>query len=248
MTKKEEAQQIRIEDFDYPLPDERIAKFPLAKRDESKLLLYKQGEIGETQFKLITRFLPAGSLMVFNNTRVIQARLLFRKPTGARIEVFCLEPVEPHDYDQVNLVGVHILHQLAERLAFVERFAGGNPLIHIHPHQYKTVLLCIGADVHLLRFQREAPQRLLGGRDSDIARSADYLHDSLPPLRSFSPVARIPLQGWGKMDENAVRNLYEALARIISLREGVTVRVVSVCRRDAPDGTEKKDIKNTSEV
>lgn len=80
------------------MPDERIAKFPLAKRDESKLLLYKQGEIGETQFKHITRFLPAGSLMVFNNTRVIQARLLFRKPTGARIEVFCLEPVEPHDY------------------------------------------------------------------------------------------------------------------------------------------------------
>ena len=98
MTKKEEAQQIRIEDFDYPLPDERIAKFPLAKRDESKLLLYRQGEIGETQFKHITRFLPTGSLMVFNNTRVIQARLLFRKPTGARIEVFCLEPVEPHDY------------------------------------------------------------------------------------------------------------------------------------------------------
>ena len=98
MTKKEEAQQIRIEDFDYPLPDERIAKFPLAKRDESKLLLYKQGEIGETQFKHITQFLPVGSLMVFNNTRVIQARLLFRKPTGARIEVFCLEPVEPHDY------------------------------------------------------------------------------------------------------------------------------------------------------
>ena len=80
------------------MPDERIAKFPLAKRDESKLLLYKQGEIGETQFKHITQFLPAGSLMVFNNTRVIQARLLFRKPTGARIEVFCLEPVEPHDY------------------------------------------------------------------------------------------------------------------------------------------------------
>lgn len=98
MTKKEEAQQIRIEDFDYPLTDERIAKFPLTKRDKSKLLLYKQGEIEETQFRYITRFLPADALMVFNNTRVIQARLLFRKPTGARIEVFCLEPVEPHDY------------------------------------------------------------------------------------------------------------------------------------------------------
>lgn len=92
------AQDIRVEEFDYPLPDERIAKFPLAKRDESKLLLYKNGVIGETQFKHITDHLPAGSLMVFNNTRVIQARLLFQKQTGARIEVFCLEPVAPHDY------------------------------------------------------------------------------------------------------------------------------------------------------
>lgn len=92
------AQDIRVEEFDYPLPDERIAKFPLAKRDESKLLLYKDGVIGETQFKHITDHLPAGSLMVFNNTRVIQARLLFQKQTGARIEVFCLEPVAPHDY------------------------------------------------------------------------------------------------------------------------------------------------------
>lgn len=91
-------QQIRIEDFDYSLPDERIAKFPLPKRDESKLLLYRNGEIGESIFKNITDYLPEGSLMVFNNTRVIQARLLFQKETGARIEIFCLEPVEPHDY------------------------------------------------------------------------------------------------------------------------------------------------------
>lgn len=92
------AQNIHIDEFDYPLPDERIAKFPLGKRDESKLLLYKNGEIGETVFKHITDYLPAGSLMVFNNTRVIQARLLFQKSTGAQIEVFCLEPVSPHDY------------------------------------------------------------------------------------------------------------------------------------------------------
>ena len=91
-------QEIRIEEFDYPLPDERIAKFPLQKRDESKLLLYRNGEIGETIFKHITDYLPEDSLMVFNNTRVIQARLLFQKPTGARIEVFCLEPAQPHDY------------------------------------------------------------------------------------------------------------------------------------------------------
>ena len=91
-------QEIRMEAFDYPLPDERIAKFPLQKRDESKLLLYRNGEIGETVFKHITEYLPKDSLMVFNNTRVIQARLLFQKTTGARIEVFCLEPARPHDY------------------------------------------------------------------------------------------------------------------------------------------------------
>ena len=91
-------QQIRIEEYDYPLPDERIAKFPLPKRDESKLLLYKDGQVSESVFKHIADYLPAGSLLVYNNTRVIQARLLFQKATGARIEVFCLEPAEPHDY------------------------------------------------------------------------------------------------------------------------------------------------------
>lgn len=91
-------QQIRIEEYDYPLPDERIAKFPLVKRDESKLLLYKDGQVSESVFKHIADYLPAGSLLVYNNTRVIQARLLFQKATGARIEVFCLEPAEPHDY------------------------------------------------------------------------------------------------------------------------------------------------------
>lgn len=91
-------QQIRIEDFDYPLPDERIAKFPLPRRDESKLLLYKEGKVNEHIFSQITGYLPEGALMVFNNTRVIQARLLFQKETGAKIEIFCLEPVVPHDY------------------------------------------------------------------------------------------------------------------------------------------------------
>lgn len=90
--------QIRIEDYNYSLPDDRIAKFPCPKRDESKLLLYRNGEIGESIFKHIADYLPAGSLMVFNNTRVIQARLLFQKDTGARIEIFCLEPARPHDY------------------------------------------------------------------------------------------------------------------------------------------------------
>ncbi|MDF9829315.1 S-adenosylmethionine:tRNA ribosyltransferase-isomerase [Parabacteroides sp. PF5-6] len=94
-------QHIRIENYDYPLPDERIAKFPLEKRDESKLLLYKEGEIGESRFKHLTEYLPEGALLVFNNTRVIRARLLFHKDTGARIEIFCLEPAEPRDYAQI---------------------------------------------------------------------------------------------------------------------------------------------------
>ncbi|MDR2765291.1 MAG: S-adenosylmethionine:tRNA ribosyltransferase-isomerase [Tannerella sp.] len=90
--------QIRIADYHYPLPDERIAKYPLARRDMSKLLLYKQGQINETHFYRLPECLPEKSLLVFNNTRVIQARLLFQKVTGASIEIFCLEPVEPHDY------------------------------------------------------------------------------------------------------------------------------------------------------
>ena len=94
-------QQISIEDYNYSLPDERIAKFPLPKRDESKLLLYRDGKDSESVFKHITDYLPKGSLMVFNNTRVIQARLLFQRATGAQIEVFCLDPAAPHDYELI---------------------------------------------------------------------------------------------------------------------------------------------------
>ena len=91
-------QEIAIAEYDYPLPDERIAKYPLAQRDTSKLLLYKGGEIREEKFANLPNFIPQGALMVFNNTRVIQARLRFRKETGAQIEVFCLEPEQPADY------------------------------------------------------------------------------------------------------------------------------------------------------
>lgn len=95
--------QININDYDYALPDERIAKFPLPRRDESKLLLYRGGTVGESVFKHIADYLPKGALMVFNNTRVIQARLPFRRTTGARIEVFCLDPAEPRDYESIFL-------------------------------------------------------------------------------------------------------------------------------------------------
>ena len=89
---------IKIADFSYELPDERIAKYPLAERDASKLLVYNHGTISEHHFRDLPGLLPEGSLMVMNNTRVIQARLHFRKETGALIEVFCLEPAWPHDY------------------------------------------------------------------------------------------------------------------------------------------------------
>lgn len=91
-------QHIRIEDYDYPLPDERIAKFPLAERDSSKLLVCLDGKVSEDRFTSLPHYLPKGALMVFNNTRVIQARLHFRKETGALIEVFCLEPLAPREY------------------------------------------------------------------------------------------------------------------------------------------------------
>ena len=90
---------IRISDYNYSLPDERIAKFPIAQRDHSKLLIYNKGEVGEDVFYHLPDYLPKGALMVFNNTKVIQARMHFRKDTGALIEVFLLEPAEPSDYE-----------------------------------------------------------------------------------------------------------------------------------------------------
>lgn len=96
-----ETRHIHIRDYDYPLPDGRIAKFPLAERDSSKLLVYNHGEIGEDTFCNLPAHLPSGALMVFNNTKVIQARIHFRKETGALIEVFLLEPAAPADYEQM---------------------------------------------------------------------------------------------------------------------------------------------------
>lgn len=95
---KQDPKRIHISEFNYPLPDERIAKFPLPVRDQSKLLLYRHGEVSEDIFTSLPEYLPSGSLMIFNNTKVIQARLHFRKETGALIEVFCLEPIQPNDY------------------------------------------------------------------------------------------------------------------------------------------------------
>ena len=96
-----ETKNIQISDYNYELPDARIAKFPMAERDHSKLLIYDKGSVGEDMFYNLPQHLPAHALMVFNNTKVIQARLHFRKDTGALIEVFLLEPAQPADYEQM---------------------------------------------------------------------------------------------------------------------------------------------------
>ena len=97
-------EEILISEYNYPLTDERIAKYPLKERDHSKLLVYRDGQVSEDVFYRVGDYIPAGSLLVYNNTRVIPARLVFHKSSGARIEIFCLEPLQPRDY-QVSLSG-----------------------------------------------------------------------------------------------------------------------------------------------
>ena len=96
-----DTKHIYIKDFNYPLPEDRIAKFPVKERDHSKLLIYKHGEVSEDVFYNLPKYLPSNSLMIFNNTKVIQARMHFHKETGALIEIFLLEPAEPSDYEQM---------------------------------------------------------------------------------------------------------------------------------------------------
>lgn len=91
--------EIRIEDYKYPLAEDRIAKYPLQERDASKLLLYRNGTVSESVFRNLSDYLPKESIMVFNDTKVVPARLHFQRSTGAHIEIFCLEPVEPAEYN-----------------------------------------------------------------------------------------------------------------------------------------------------
>lgn len=91
--------ELRIEDYNYPLPDEKIAKYPLSERDSSKLLRYENGKVSEYVFRDIPGLLPDNAIMVFNDTKVVPARLHFVRPTGARIEIFCLQPIKPEEYN-----------------------------------------------------------------------------------------------------------------------------------------------------
>ena len=103
---------LRIADYDYPLPDERIAKHPLTQREQCKLLYYKCGEpLQERRFWEVPSLLPEHATLIYNNTRVINARLRFHKETGSTIEIFCLEPVLPRDYEQIFQTTGHCVWQ-----------------------------------------------------------------------------------------------------------------------------------------
>ena len=102
-----DTKNISISDYNYELPDERIAKFPVTPRDHSQLLVYDNGNIIDDHFYNLPQYLPKGALMVFNNTKVIRARLHFHKDTGALIEVFLLEPYAPAEYEQMFLTRGH---------------------------------------------------------------------------------------------------------------------------------------------
>ncbi|HEY4967198.1 MAG TPA: S-adenosylmethionine:tRNA ribosyltransferase-isomerase [Puia sp.] len=89
-------QHLLLSDFSYELPDEKVARYPLAERDQSRLLVWRKGIMEDSQFRYLADFLPSPALLVFNNSRVVEARILFQKPSGGLIEIFCLEPGKDH--------------------------------------------------------------------------------------------------------------------------------------------------------
>lgn len=149
---------IDINDFDYPLPDERIARFPLAGRSDSKLLVYRNGAIAESRFRDLARELPPRSLLVFNNTKVIRARIILHKPSGARIEVFCLEPHAPADYERAFAVRgrcewsciVGNLKKWKEGFVHVDFDCGGRPC------RLCAEIVGRGGREHIVRFTWDA--------------------------------------------------------------------------------------------
>ena len=146
---------IDINDFDYPLPDERIAKFPLAERSDSQLLIYRNGEIVKSHFRSLAEHLPAGSMLVFNNTRVIRARLIMHKESGARIEVFCLEPHSPSDYE--HAFTVKGCCEWSCIVGGVKKWKQGEIAINFDyegtPSSLRATLVERGAREHIVRFE-----------------------------------------------------------------------------------------------
>lgn len=149
---------INIKEYDYPLTDERIAKFPLEERSASKLLIYRKGEISERHFRDLGDALPEGSLLVFNNTKVVRARLIMHKDSGARIEVFCLEPYDPADYERAFAVKgecswsciVGNLKKWKEGVVAIDFDFGGRP------SRIEASIESRGTREHIVRFRWDA--------------------------------------------------------------------------------------------
>lgn len=158
------AKPISIADYRYDLPQEAIAKHPLPQRDQSRLLLYRQGNMAHHRFHELDQFIPEHARLVFNNTRVIQARLTFRKETGARIEIFCLEPRDPIDYQQsfestrtcswICLVG-NAKKWKSGPVSLSSNIKGRNVQMQAHLEERQT-------DAFLVRFSWDAPDCSFG--------------------------------------------------------------------------------------
>lgn len=138
--------EIRIEDYKYPLAEDRIAKYPLQERDASKLLLYRNGTVSESVFRNLSDYLPEESIMVFNDTKVVPARLHFQRSTGAHIEIFCLEPVEPAEYNTA--------FQSTERCSWkcvignVKRWK--DDILKLYNPEDNQIVSAVGLEAHLI--------------------------------------------------------------------------------------------------
>jgi len=148
-------QSIHISNFDYNLPEEKIAKFPLQQRDNSKLLIWKNNQISEDTFQNISKYIPENALLVFNNTKVIQARMLFQKPSGAQIEIFCLEPEEPADYVQ----SFTQTHSCVWRclIGNAKRWKEGKLGCTVQGVRYTAEKIESYGETHLIRFEWDNP-------------------------------------------------------------------------------------------
>ncbi len=152
-------ESISIDNYNYTLPDERIAKFPLSSRSDSKLLIYRNGEISQSHFRSVGEFLPQGAMLVFNNTKVIRARLIMHKESGARIEVFCLEPHSPADYERA--FAVHSQCEWSCIVGNLKRWKQGEIFIDFdyegESYRLAAEIIERGSHEHIVRFRWSLP-------------------------------------------------------------------------------------------
>ena len=146
---------IDINDYNYDLPDERIAKFPLSERSQSKLMVYHNGAITESRFAHVADYLPEGAMLVFNNTRVVRARIIMHKASGARIEVFCLEPHSPADYE--NAFSVHGESEWSCVVGNLKKWKEGEIFVEFdvegQRHRLSAEIVERGTREHIVRFR-----------------------------------------------------------------------------------------------